>query len=102
MIAPNGLMRIFWPTDIARSERPGVIVGWRNSELDMVVVTILFQVDVSLGDAVAAFAVSRLIDNRHATLTMLSEWATCSAAALIPLIASSTGVAACLCKFWVR
>jgi len=48
MIAPNGLMRIFWPTDIVRSEKPGVIVGWRNSELDMVVVTILFEVDVSL------------------------------------------------------
>ncbi len=56
MIAPNGLMRIFWPTDIARSEKPGVIVGWRNFELDMVVVTILFEVDVSLRDAVAAFA----------------------------------------------
>lgn len=56
MIAPNGLMRIFWPTDIARSEKPGVIVGWRNSELDMVVVTILLEVDVSLGHRVVAFA----------------------------------------------
>jgi phosphatidylinositol glycan class Q protein len=46
MIAPNALMRIFWPTDIARSDRPGVIVGWRNSELDLVVVAILLEVDV--------------------------------------------------------
>lgn len=48
MIAPNALMRIFWPTDLVRSEKAGVILGWRNSDLDMVVVTILFEVDVSL------------------------------------------------------
>lgn len=47
MIAPNALMRIFWPTDFVRSEKAGVILGWRNSDLDMVVVTILFEVDVS-------------------------------------------------------
>lgn len=57
MIAPNGLMRIFWPTDIARSEKPGVIIGWRNSDLDMVVVTILFEVEVGLGDAVVVLAI---------------------------------------------
>jgi phosphatidylinositol glycan class Q protein len=50
MIAPNALMRIFWPTDFVRSDKAGVILGWRNSDLDMVVVTILFEVDVSLGD----------------------------------------------------
>jgi len=49
MIAPNALMRIFWPTDFVRSDKAGVILGWRNSDLDMVVVTILFEVDVSLG-----------------------------------------------------
>lgn len=48
MIAPNGLMRIFWPTDIARSDKAGVVIGWRNSDLDMVVVAILREVDVSL------------------------------------------------------
>ncbi|CAC9891047.1 unnamed protein product, partial [Aureobasidium pullulans] len=46
MIAPNGLMRIFWPTDIARSDKAGVVIGWRNSDLDMVVVAILREVDV--------------------------------------------------------
>ncbi|THX33636.1 Gpi1-domain-containing protein [Aureobasidium pullulans] len=45
MIAPNGLMRIFWPTDIARSDKAGVVIGWRNSDLDMVVVAILREVD---------------------------------------------------------
>jgi len=44
----DGLMRIFWPADIARSEFPGVIVGWRNSVLDVTVVAVLDVPDVSL------------------------------------------------------
>ncbi|KAF4881539.1 N-acetylglucosaminyl-phosphatidylinositol biosynthetic protein gpi1 [Colletotrichum fructicola] len=43
----DGLMRIFWPTDIQRSDLPGVVVGWRNSSLDVFVVAILDDVDVS-------------------------------------------------------
>lgn len=43
----DGLMRVFWPADIARSDLPGVIVGWRNSSLDVVVVAVLNHVDVS-------------------------------------------------------
>ena len=46
MVTRNGLMRIFWPTDIAKTARTGVIVGWRNSDLDVVVVAILLDVDV--------------------------------------------------------
>ncbi|KAI1842370.1 hypothetical protein JX266_011411 [Neoarthrinium moseri] len=41
----DGLMRVFWPTDIATSDLPGVIVGWRNSGLDVVVVAVLDHVD---------------------------------------------------------
>ena len=44
----DGLMRIFWPADIARSEFPGVIVGWRNSELDVFVVAVLDVADVGV------------------------------------------------------
>lgn len=40
-------MRVFWPTDIAKTDLPGVIVGWRNSGLDVVVVAVLDHVDVS-------------------------------------------------------
>lgn len=43
----DGLMRIFWPIDIPRSDLPGVVVGWRNSALDVFVVAILEAVDVS-------------------------------------------------------
>ncbi|CAM1504042.1 Fc.00g016330.m01.CDS01 [Cosmosporella sp. VM-42] len=45
MVEHDGLMRVFWPTDIRRSDRSGVVVGWRNSTLDVFVVTILEDVD---------------------------------------------------------
>lgn len=48
----DGLMRIFWPRDIPRSDSPGVIVGWRNSGLDIFVVAILEDVDVSSDKAI--------------------------------------------------
>jgi phosphatidylinositol glycan class Q protein len=41
----DGLMRIFWPLDIPRSASPGVIVGWKNSQLDYLVVAILEDVE---------------------------------------------------------
>lgn len=43
----DGLMRIFWPLDIPKSDKPGIIVGWRNSGLDIFVVAILEDVAVS-------------------------------------------------------
>lgn len=47
MVEHDGLMRVFWPTDIRKSDRPGVVVGWRNSTLDVFVIAILDDVDVS-------------------------------------------------------
>ncbi|KAL7268003.1 pig-Q [Rhizina undulata] len=41
----NGLMRIFWPSDLPHSDRLGVLVGWRNSKLDLFVVAVLNDVD---------------------------------------------------------
>ena len=46
MVAPNGLLRIFWPSDLPRDKRQGAIVGWRNSELDIFVVSILQGIEV--------------------------------------------------------
>ena len=48
MVEHDGLMRVLWPTDIRWSDRPGVVVGWRNSTLDVFVVAILDDVNVSL------------------------------------------------------
>ncbi|PSR84368.1 glycosylphosphatidylinositol-N-acetylglucosaminyltransferase complex, subunit PIG-Q/GPI1, variant 2 [Coniella lustricola] len=44
----DGLMRIFWPTDLPRSDLPGVVVGWRNSQLDVFVVAILEAVEAPI------------------------------------------------------
>ncbi|KAI1280230.1 N-acetylglucosaminyl transferase component [Xylaria sp. FL0933] len=41
----DGLMRVFWPSDIVTTDVPGVLVGWRNSDLDVVVVAVLDHVD---------------------------------------------------------
>lgn len=48
----GGLMRIFWPLDIPRTSSPGVIVGWRNSELDFLVVAILEEVEASINSVI--------------------------------------------------
>ena len=42
----DGMLRVFWPNTLIRSTTPGVIVGWRNSALDLFVVTILEDVEV--------------------------------------------------------
>jgi hypothetical protein len=47
MVANNGLMRIFWPSDAPTGLAPGVLVGWRNGELDVFVVSILLDVEAS-------------------------------------------------------
>ncbi|CAD6503012.1 BgTH12-02685 [Blumeria graminis f. sp. triticale] len=47
MSEQDGLMRIFWPTGIPRIDYPGVIVGWRNSGLDLFVTAILEDVDAT-------------------------------------------------------
>ncbi|KAK0649400.1 N-acetylglucosaminyl transferase component-domain-containing protein [Cercophora newfieldiana] len=41
----DALMRVFWPTDLPRSGLKGVVVGWRNSPLDVFVLAILEEVE---------------------------------------------------------
>lgn len=47
MVPNDGLARIFWPSQKIEPEATGVLVGWRNSELDILVAAILFDVEVS-------------------------------------------------------
>src|ERR1700760_3457571 len=47
MVARNGLFRIFWPSDALSDSNQGVLIGWRNSEHDVVVTAILRDVEVS-------------------------------------------------------
>lgn len=46
MVTHNGLMRIFWPSDAATGLSSGVLIGFRNSELDILVVSVLEDVEV--------------------------------------------------------
>ncbi|KAF2849289.1 Gpi1-domain-containing protein [Plenodomus tracheiphilus IPT5] len=46
MVQHNGLMRIFWPSDAPRGDSPGVLVGFRNSDPDVVVVAVLQEVEL--------------------------------------------------------
>lgn len=46
MIASSDLMRIFWPSDTSRSTSSGVIIGWKNSDLDIFVLAVLHDVEV--------------------------------------------------------
>lgn len=54
MVTHNGLMRVFWPSDAPTAKIPGVLVGFRNSELDVFVVGILQEVEVRMEWAVHA------------------------------------------------
>lgn len=47
MVMPNGLLRIFWPSDSPKDRGQGTILGWRNSNLDIFVVSIQTGVEVS-------------------------------------------------------
>ena len=46
MVDADRLLRVFWPSDAPQNELRGTIVGWRNSELDIFVVSILEDVEV--------------------------------------------------------
>jgi phosphatidylinositol glycan class Q protein len=50
----NGLMRIFWPSDAPNEPLPGVLVGFRNSQLDIFVVSILQEVEVRLDETTSS------------------------------------------------
>ena len=46
MVPANGLLRIFWPSDLPKNKSQGIIIGWRNSPLDVFVVAVLQDVEV--------------------------------------------------------
>ena len=46
MVQVHKLLRVFWPQDVSQSAARGVVVGWKNSELDVLVVAVLEDVEV--------------------------------------------------------
>jgi len=61
MTTHDGLMRVFWPLDVFDPSASGVIVGWKNDDLDVTVVTVLQHVEVGLASKVPHTCISRLI-----------------------------------------
>lgn len=55
MVAANGLLRIFWPSDAPRNKEQGTIIGWRNSPFDIFVVSILENVEVKMHEFVESW-----------------------------------------------
>ena len=49
MAADNKVLRVFWPSDSPKGNSEGTLVGWRNSPLDVFVVSVLQDVEVSCG-----------------------------------------------------
>ncbi|KAI7645887.1 putative N-acetylglucosaminyltransferase subunit, partial [Hortaea werneckii] len=41
----HGLMRVFWPSDAPKDGISGILVGWKNSDLDVLVVSVLQGVE---------------------------------------------------------
>lgn len=50
MVKNNGLIRVFWPLDSIAPNTSGVLVGWRNSETDILIASILEDAEVSRSD----------------------------------------------------
>jgi phosphatidylinositol N-acetylglucosaminyltransferase subunit Q len=46
MVTNDGLLRVFWPNGLSGTATPGVMVGWRNSETDIFIITILEDAEV--------------------------------------------------------
>lgn len=45
-MSTSEFMRVFWPSNLRYHTTPGLMVGWRNSELDIFVVSIIDNMDV--------------------------------------------------------
>ena len=41
------VLRVFWPSDAPKGKSEGTLVGWRNSRLDIFVISVLQDVEVS-------------------------------------------------------
>ena len=82
----DGLMRIFWPSDAPRDDIPGVLVGWRNSEQDVLVVGVLQGVEVRDSTNVLRWSKLANLDYRLVMLTMLCACAHSFVAVHIQLI----------------
>lgn len=47
MVKPFELLRVFWPLDSVQPGISGVLVGWRNSDSDVFIASVLENTEVS-------------------------------------------------------
>ena len=96
MVGGHGLLRIFWPSDTPRSKEQGTIVGWRTSELDVFVVSVLQNVEVQ---CLSYIRVSDILicEYSHVMSRAVCVLVCCSAIVNIPLSGCSNDVANLQC-----
>ncbi|KAI1173348.1 n-acetylglucosaminyl transferase component GPI1 [Nemania sp. FL0916] len=94
----DGLMRVFWPSDIVTSDLPGVLVGWRNSDLDVVVVAVLDHVDPRSVEN--ALKTGILLRNSRHSIARISEL--CGPASMHVLGLTNAAPDATLDPSWVQ
>jgi hypothetical protein len=102
MIMSDGLLRVFWPYDLPRSSSTGVIVGWRNSALDLFVLTVLEDVEVLNAPDLSYTTELTGIFCSHGMWTMHFGLVFFSGTARILSFASSVSVVDLRCMFSVR
>ena len=66
MVGADGLLRVFWPSDLPRNGEQGTIIGWRNSPLDIFVVSLLQGVEAKKAE-IALHAGTLYRDAPHPT-----------------------------------
>lgn len=86
MVKNNGLLRVFWPLDSIVPGISGVLVGWRNSETDILIAGILENTEVGQPESYRVIWIKWLTacECSHGLSTMLSESVDCIEAVRTP------------------
>ncbi|KAK1753087.1 N-acetylglucosaminyl transferase component-domain-containing protein [Echria macrotheca] len=94
----DALMRVFWPTDLPRSDLKGVVVGWRNSALDVFVLAILEEVEPR--NVETALQIGTLLRNAPHSLNRIYEL--CGQSSIRVLGLSNTPESVDIDSSWIR
>ncbi|KAL2186229.1 Gpi1-domain-containing protein [Thermothelomyces heterothallicus CBS 203.75] len=94
----DGLMRVFWPADLPRSDLRGVVVGWRNSALDVFVLAILEEVE--LRNVEFALKIGTLLRNAPHPVSRIYEL--CGQTSICVLGLSNTPDSVEIDPSWIR
>lgn len=99
MTSRDSLIRIFWPSNTPRSHLPGVVVGWKNSDLEFFVVTILDAVEVRVIMLAISMIFHADIVSSQGALRMRCGWGSCIETVIIRSLDSSSFAALRRCTY---